>query len=33
MGLLDEYGIDTTEAETPSYDMADGIYAGFTKVP
>jgi hypothetical protein len=26
MGLLDEYGIDTTEAETPSYDMEDGIY-------
>ena len=26
MGLLDEYGIDTTEAETPSYDMQDGIY-------
>jgi hypothetical protein len=26
MGLLDEYGIDTSEAETPSYDMEDGIY-------
>ena len=26
MGLLDDYGIDTSEAETPSYDMEDGIY-------
>jgi hypothetical protein len=26
MGLLDEYGIDTSEAEAPSYDMEDGIY-------
>ena len=26
MGLLDVYGIDTSEAETPSYDMEDGIY-------
>jgi hypothetical protein len=26
MGLLDDYGIDTSEAETPSYEMQDGIY-------
>lgn len=26
MGLLDEYGIDISEATTPSYDMEDGIY-------
>lgn len=26
MGLLDEYGIDTSEATTPSYEMEDGIY-------
>jgi hypothetical protein len=26
MGLLDDYGIDTSEATTPSYDMEDGIY-------
>lgn len=26
MGLLDEYGIDTSEATTPSYEMQDGIY-------
>jgi hypothetical protein len=26
MGLLDDYGIDTSEAETPSYEMEDGIY-------
>tara|TARA_R110000772_G_scaffold76574_3_gene165311 strand:- start:219 stop:707 length:489 start_codon:yes stop_codon:yes gene_type:complete len=26
MGLLDEYGIDTSEVETPSYDLEDGIY-------
>jgi hypothetical protein len=23
---LDDYGIDTSEAETPSYEMQDGIY-------
>ena len=26
MGLLDEYGIDTSEVETPSYELEDGIY-------
>jgi len=26
MGMLDDYGIDTSEAQTPSYDMEDGIY-------
>ncbi len=26
MGLLDDYGIDTSEIEAPSYDLADGIY-------
>jgi len=26
MGLLDDYGIDTTEIEAPSYDIEDGMY-------
>lgn len=26
MGLLDDYGIDTSEVEAPSYEMEDGIY-------
>jgi hypothetical protein len=27
MGILDEYGIDTTNIEAPSYDIEDGWYA------
>jgi|TARA_R110000772_G_scaffold209376_1_gene319903 hypothetical protein len=26
MGLLDDYGIDTSEVEAPSYELEDGIY-------
>ena len=26
MGMLDDYGIDTSEIEAPSYDLEDGIY-------
>jgi len=26
MGMLDDYGIDTSEIEAPSYDLQDGIY-------
>ena len=26
MALLDDYGIDTSEIETPSYELEDGIY-------
>jgi hypothetical protein len=26
MGMLDDYGIDTTEIEAPSYDIEDGMY-------